>query len=128
MTKVIHDKIVTATKTILGMEMEEEVDIAIDRMTKRVRSIFFKTAESLSEKQLEDIQSCMKLVGKISVLGPKWEMIFISSSAELEYVKDQLMIMPSVPMDEIDYIMSKFVEYASRERDKGNKLLDESLL
>lgn len=70
----------------------------------------------------------MTLVGKIQDFGPKWEKIFVTALVKLNFMEDQLKVMPNVLVDELDCIMSRFIEFAPNERDKGNKLLDESLL
>lgn len=36
--------------------------------------------------------------------------------------------LPEIPIAEIEGITSKFIEYARKEREKGNKILEEKLL
>lgn len=127
-TSVIHDRIVVAAETMLGKEMKEEIHIVVDQLIESVKYTFFGVVRSLSKSQLKDIQLFMMLAGKIQDFGPEWEKIFVTALAKLDIMEDQLNVMPNVPMDELDCIMSRFIEFASKETDKGNTLLDESLL
>lgn len=43
-------------------------------------------------------------------------------------MEEQLKSLPEIPMIEIEGIVTRFIEYARREGEKGNKILEDILL
>lgn len=68
------------------------------------------------------------LASKTQELEPEWDNAIVKAFDEVMHMEEQLKSLLEVPMTEIEGITSRFIEYAKRESEKGNKILEDNLL
>lgn len=70
----------------------------------------------------------MVLVSKTRELKPVWDTTIVTAFEEVFHLEEQLKNLPAAPTTEIECMMTRFIEYARKEKEKGNKILDDSLM
>lgn len=125
--KGIQSKILISLEELSGQEMNEEDGLDLEELKKKVKSVYFQRLKSVQESQLNDILSFMIFISHFQRRQTKWEKTLEACSDQLDVVDLQLDALPSVAIEELESIMSRFIAYGIRERDKGNKVLEDLL-
>lgn len=125
---LIHDKIVEVAQIILERKIDPGMIIEAKELEERIKVIFHGTDGMIIKRQLDDMLALVVLASKTQELEPEWENAIVKAFEEVMHMEEQLKILPKVPMTKIESITTKFIEYAKRKREKGNKILEESLL
>lgn len=82
----------------------------------------------ITKKQLDDMHVLMVLISKTRNLEPRWDIVIILTFKEVIQLEEQLKNLLAAPMIEVEHMMTKFIEYTRKEKEKGNKILDNNLI
>lgn len=128
MVKGMQDRILIVLEVVLGKEVNNDKDINVNGLKDKMKAIFFRATGSISEDHLENSFSFMTFMNSVHDQGPEWERIFATCTTDLALMEYKVEAAPSAPMEELDVIMSRFIEFAIQERDKWHTFLEDSLL
>lgn len=124
----IQDKVFEVLCTILGRRIEIEIDVDIQELEERVKVIFCKEENVITDEQRDLMFTTMFLIEKIKELEPRWETALLTAFDQVIHLEERMKNLPEIPIAEIEGIVSRFVGYAKKEHRKGNKILEEKLL
>lgn len=66
-------------------------------------------------------------VHSLQKLMPDWESVLDACSDAMDVIDAQQEALPSITMEELDSVLARFLEYAARERNADQNLLEDSL-
>lgn len=128
MIKGIQDKFLVLIKEVYEQEVLDGDGMSVDNLQDKVRSNFFPATGSISTSHMNNVASFIAFMENFRKQEVEWKKLFATCAESLEVIEFKLDIMPSVSMEELEMVMSRFIVFALRERDKGNIFLDDSLL
>lgn len=124
----IHDKIVEVAQIVLEREIDPRTIIEAKELEERLRAIFHGIDGMITKEQLNNMLEFVVLASKTQEFELEWEDAIIKAFDEVMHVEEQLKSLPEIPMIEIEDMVTRFIEYARKEREKGNQILEDSLL
>ncbi|XP_057848237.2 uncharacterized protein LOC131058395 isoform X1 [Cryptomeria japonica] len=124
----IQDKVFEVLRTILGRRIEIETDVDLQELEDRIKVIFCKDANVITDEQRDRMFATMLLIEKTKELEPGWDAALLQAFDQVIHLEERMKNLPEIPIAEIEGIVSRFIAYAKKEHWKGNKILDERLL
>lgn len=107
----IQSKILTSIEELLGQDVHTSSSLNVKGLKEKMKFVYFKELESIWKNQLNDLVSLTIHISNLQKLN--------ACSYALDVIKLQLDGLPSVTMEELNSVMSRFVEYAAREKNEG---------
>lgn len=119
-----QSQILTSIEELLGQDVHTSSSLNLEGLKEKMNFAYFQGLESIRKNQLDDLVSPMIFISNLQNHTPDWE----SHLDALDVIELQQDGLPSVMMEELNSVISRFVENATKERDRGRNLLEDSLL
>lgn len=113
---------------VLERKIDPGTIIEAKELEERIRAIFHGTNGIITKEQLNNMLEFVVLASKTGELEPEWEDAIVKAFDEVIHMEEQLKSLPEIPMTEIDDMVTRFIEYARKEHEKGNQILEDNLL
>lgn len=130
MEGLVHDiqlKILASIEELLGVDVSDASGLHLAELRDKMKLMYFCQLDSLKKSQIDDLVSLLIHVHSSQKLMPYWENTLDACSDALDMIDLQQDTLPSISMEELDFVLTRFLEYARRKRDPGRNLLEDSL-
>lgn len=97
-------------------------------LQERIKIIFYGEGGMVTKELMNDMLEFVVLTSNVQEFEPEWEDTIVKAFDEVMHMEEQLKSLPEIPMKEIEEMVTRFIEYARKEREKGNQILEDSLL
>ena len=100
----------------------------LETLKESLRALNFEDNNSIRREQLRKIVVFTTFKASRQEIMLDWEQTISTSANELNMVDWNLQRPLMLPMDELNYVLSRLVELVNREKNKVNYLLKEDLM